>query len=252
MSHSLVCGGVEECEGVRVSASAPTAENIHAGHAAYTPRLLSWYDWIVLGVSNSWVWRCPTPRLLEMYNSHVTANHLEVGVGTGYFLDHCRFPTPLPRLVLADLNEHCLAATSRRVARYAPATLHHDVFQPLPGEVGRFDSIGLNYVLHCLPGDLSTKAVVFDHLQAALNPGGVLFGSTILVEGVPRTIVAKRLMAFYNRKGIFCNARDRLVDLQSALSARFATVQIETLGSVARFVARLKTEGEECKMKSAK
>ncbi len=28
----------------------------------------------------------------------------------------------------------------------------------------RFDSIGLNFLLHCLPGTLREKAIVFDHL----------------------------------------------------------------------------------------
>jgi SAM-dependent methyltransferase len=216
----------------------PTHEAIRAGHVAYTPGLLAWYDWLVLGVSNRFIWRCPTPRLLELYDAHVTANHLEIGVGTGYFLDRCRFPSPPRRLVLADLNEHCLALTRQRVARYAPETLQHDVFAPLPDGVGRFDSIGLNYVLHCLPGDLAAKAVVFDHLHAALNPGGVLFGSTLLAEGVRNSFAARRLMAFYNRKAIFSNLRDRLSDLEPALAARFADVQIDTIGSVGRFVAR--------------
>jgi SAM-dependent methyltransferase len=216
----------------------PTAEQIHAGQAAYSPALLAWYDFLVLNVSNRWIWRCPTPKLLELYNTSVSANHLEVGVGTGYFLDRCRFPTPTPRLVLADLNEHCLAATSRRVARYNPETLHHDAFQSLPSALGKFDSIGLNYVLHCLPGDLTAKSVVLDHLRAALNPGGVLFGATLLAEGTTHSFLARRLMAHYNRLRIFDNLQDRLVDLQVALSQRFQIVQIDTIGSVARFVAR--------------
>ena len=219
--------------------STPTTEAIRAAHAAYTPELLAWYDWLVLGVSNRWVWRCPTARLLELYNRHVTANHLEVGVGTGYFLDRCRFPNEQPRLMLADLNEHCLEMTRRRVARYSPEVLVHDAFRPLPETVGRFDSIGLNYVLHCLPGDLSAKAIVFQHLRAALNPGGVLFGSTILAEGVPVTFAARRLMSLYNRKGLFSNAHDRLADVQAALSQRFARWEVDTIGCVGRFVAWL-------------
>jgi SAM-dependent methyltransferase len=217
--------------------SAPTADRIQAGQAVYTPGLLGWYDWLVLGISNRWIWRCPTPRLLELYDRNITGNHLEVGVGTGYFLDRCRWPSPPQRLVLADLNDHCLSATSGRVARYVPETLHHDVFQPLPAEVGRFDSIGLNYVLHCLPGDLSSKAVVFEHLRAALLPQGVLFGATILAEGVPTSFAARRLMAFYRRQGIFGNARDRLSDLRATLTARFAKVDIDAVGCVARFAA---------------
>jgi SAM-dependent methyltransferase len=215
-----------------------TSERIAAGQVVYTPRTLRGYDVAVLGVSNRWLWRCPTPRLLELYDRHVTGHHLEVGVGTGYFLDRCRWPTPTPRLVLADLNEHCLAATARRLSRYAPQTVRYNVFEPWPLPERRFASIGLNYVLHCLPGDLRAKAVVFDHLQAALAPGGVLFGATILGDGVPRSWAARRLMAAYNRRGIFSNTRDRLADLDAILRERFPSVQMDVIGCVARFVVR--------------
>jgi len=36
-----------------------------AGQAVYTRRLLRAYDLIVLGISNRFIWRCPTPRLLR-------------------------------------------------------------------------------------------------------------------------------------------------------------------------------------------
>lgn len=216
----------------------PAADAVRAGQAVYTPAVLWTYDWLVLGVSNRWIWRCPTAAMLRLYNAHVSANHLEVGVGTGYFLDRCLFPHPQPRLVLADLNENCLAATARRVARYGPQSLVADVFQPLPADLPKFDSIGLNYVLHCLPGDLRTKAVVFANLHAALNPGGVLFGATILARGVRPNWLARRLMRLYNRKRIFCNADDGLDDLQAALAARFSIQTLAVRGCVALFAAQ--------------
>ena len=36
-----------------------------------------------------------------------------------------------------------------------------------------------------------------------LNQGGVMFGATLLSEGVYRSLAAKGLMAFYNSKGDF-------------------------------------------------
>src|SRR4051794_1502272 len=98
----------------------PTAARIEAGQAIYTRSTLALYDALVLGLSNRFIWRCPTARLLDLYDAHVTANHLEVGVGTGYFLDRCRFPSEHPRLVLLDLNRNCLEATRRRVRRFRP------------------------------------------------------------------------------------------------------------------------------------
>ena len=58
-----------------------TKEQVAAGQAVYTKRTLAVYDFMVLGVSNRFLWKCPSQRLEEHYNQHVTANHLDVGVG---------------------------------------------------------------------------------------------------------------------------------------------------------------------------
>ena len=105
------------------------------------------------------------------------------GVGSGYFLDHCRFPAESPRVALLDLNANCLEMAAERIARYSPERYEANVLAPLEPEAAKFDSIGLNYVLHCLPGKLAEKAAALSHLQTLLNPGGVLFGSTLLHAG---------------------------------------------------------------------
>ncbi|QEG41888.1 class I SAM-dependent methyltransferase [Roseimaritima ulvae] len=216
-----------------------TDEQIAAGQAVYTPRTLRVYDFVVLGVSNRLIWKCPTSRLLKHYNAHVTDNHLDVGVGSGYFPDRCRFPSSSPRVGLMDLNADALDFAAKRIQRYDPETYRCDILQPLSLDGKKFDSVAVNYVLHCLPGSMSTKAVVFDHLAELLNPGGVLFGSTLLHGGVRRGWAAKRLMAFYNRKGIFSNADDGFDDLDAQLAVRFESYQTRVIGSVALFSGRL-------------
>jgi len=37
-------------------------EQIAAGQAVYTKRMLSAYDFLVLGISNSLIWKCPSQR----------------------------------------------------------------------------------------------------------------------------------------------------------------------------------------------
>ena len=206
-----------------------------AGQAIYSKLVLSIYDWWVLAVSNKYIWQCPTERMVALYNAHITANHLDIGVGTGYYLDHCRFPTDQPRLVLIDLNENSLETTARRVARYRPETRRQNVLEPFKPEPARFDSVGLNYLLHCLPGDIAAKAVVFDHAKSVLNQGGVLFGATLLQTGVERSGMAKRLMKVYNRKQIFSNRADSLAALQESLAGRFAKFELEVIGCAALF-----------------
>ena len=151
---------------------------VAAGQAIYTMPMLAAYDFVVHGVCSRLAWKCPTRRLLRHYDAHVTANHLDVGVGTGYFLDRCRFPSTSPRIALMDLNRNALDFTARRIARYRPVAYRRNLLQPISLDARKFDSVGLGYVLHCVPGSMASKAVAFDHLKAVMNPGGVLFGST--------------------------------------------------------------------------
>lgn len=213
-----------------------TSEQTRAGQAIYTRRTLNLYDFVVLGVSNRWIWRCPTHLQLAHYDRHVSSRHLDIGVGTGYYLDKCRFPSSTPRLVLMDLNERSLAHAEARVARYRPAKLVRNVLESIDHQGEVFDSIGLNYLFHCLPGVFREKSVVFDNIRSLAAPGAKVFGATLLQgPDVPRSFAARRLMAFYNRKGVFTNRGDTLPELREALTIRFDRVEIQRIGCGALF-----------------
>ena len=216
-----------------------TAEQVEAGQAIYTKSVLASYDLLVLRFSNRFIWRCPSKRLLTLYDRHVTANHLDVGVGTGFFLDRCGFPAARPRLALMDLNANCLEVAAKRLARYRPEVYRTNILEPIRFDAPRFGSIGLNYLLHCLPGTIQTKSVVFHHLKALLNPGGVMFGATLLYGGVNRNWAARQLMALYNAKGIFTNEHDDLEGLRMALSDNLTAVTVEAVGCAALFSGRV-------------
>lgn len=215
-----------------------TPEEIAAGQAIYTKRMLALYDLRVLVVSNRFIWKCPTPRLLAHYDRHVSANHLDVGVGSGYFLDRCRFPAAAPRVALMDINANSLDFAARRIARYRPETYVRNVLAPIAFDREGFDSVGVNYLLHCLPGDMRAKACCFDHLTPLTKPGAVIFGSTLLQGGVERSAAARALMAYYNSDGVFSNTRDDLATLRQELERRFAEVSIEVVGCGALFSGR--------------
>ena len=216
-----------------------TNEQVNAGQAIYTRRTLAFYDLVVLGISNRFLWKCPTQRLVKQYNKLVTANHLDVGVGTGYFLDRCQFPSPTPRVALMDLNSETLEFCSQRISHYKPETYRQNILAPISLNTGKFDSVGMNYLLHCLPGSIESKSIAFDNLKTLMNPNAVLFGSTLLQGDVQRNWFAKRLMAVYNERGIFSNQHDNLEGLKQALSKRFREVSVEVVGCVALFSGRV-------------
>lgn len=212
-------------------------EEVISGQAIYSKTTLALYDLWVLRLSNQLIWKCPTHYLLDFYNAHISANHLDIGVGTGFLLDHCVFPDH-PRIVLVDLNANSLETTAQRIRRHSPRVYRRNILEPLHLHEEPFDSIGMNYVLHCLPGTLRSKAVVFNHIKAYLKTGGIVFGSTLLQGGVVRGGVAKQLMKFYNRKGIFCNEEDNLDTLKRELAQRFRESQVKVIGCAALFWAK--------------
>ena len=55
----------------------PTREQVEAGHAFYTRRALARYNVAILGYFSRVAWKCPASRIVEHYNAHVSANHLE-------------------------------------------------------------------------------------------------------------------------------------------------------------------------------
>lgn len=220
--------------GENVAVIAP--EQAEAGQAIYSPLVLRGYDVIVHGLSNRFLWRCPTVELRRLYDRNVSARHLDVGVGTGMFLDKAKWPVAAPAITLLDLNANCLAMAANRIRRFAPRRVQANILAPLPA-MEPFQSVGLCYLLHCLPGAMPEKALVFDHLAPLLAPGARVFGATIVQGAVPRSRPAQALMNFYNRKGIFSNAADTVEDLDAGLRQRFHNVQIAIIGSVVLFEA---------------
>ena len=215
-------------------------DNAAAGAAVYSKTVLSIYDLYVLGFSNTLIWKCPSRLILDFYNKNVSGKHLDVGVGTGYFLDKCKFPTQTPTIALLDLNSNSLQATAKRLRRYQPTVHVANILEPVQLQPTGFDSIALNYLLHCLPGNLASKGVVFKNLKSLLNEnGGIIFGTTILAKGVKQNFLAKRLMKIYNAKKIFSNTDDDIVDLEILMEENFKDYTIHIKGSVAFFVGRV-------------
>jgi SAM-dependent methyltransferase len=135
------------------------------------------------------------------YRQYVGHRHLDVGPGTGYFLEHARLPDDA-RITLLDPNPDVLAHAARRLSHRHPSAIQADVLKPLPVTGGeRFDSGALNYVLHCLPGPPAREAAAVQNVAAVLKPGGVLFGATVLGTAGPHSGCRGRCCASSTRAG---------------------------------------------------
>jgi ubiquinone/menaquinone biosynthesis C-methylase UbiE len=207
------------------------------GQAIYSNWILSVYNLFVLSYNNRLVWKCSTSEILDFYNHHVSNNHLDVGVGTGYYMSHCTFPSAKPRVALMDLNSNCLRTASKKIGHLQPETYHNSVFNPLGNHVKKFDSISACYLIHCVPGNIREKASAFGALKSVLNPGGKLFGVTLLQGDIKRSLQAKLQMYIFNQMGVFHNTEDDLDGLRWALSQHFKKVSTKVIGCAALFWA---------------
>jgi hypothetical protein len=205
---------------------------------AYTKFGLHVYDPLIVNLVAPRVWGCDPAVLVEHYRKHVTFNHADIGVGTGFFLDRCGFESASVRLALIDLQPNCLAHTARRLSRYRPSTYLRDVLDPmtaLPG--GPFDSVALGGIIHCLAGDLPLKSRVFDNIRPLTRPGTKIFGYTLVYDGVPLRVSRRLVHPLLNRLRVIDNAHDRSSDLHAALSTRFIDCNVELIGCMALFSA---------------
>jgi len=207
----------------------------YKGQAAYNPFLLAIYDPFVLGFMAPVVWRCPIPPGVERYRQHPGRRHLDIGPGTGYFIERAGPPAGTD-VTLLDPNPNVLARSSRRLAAMHPTTIEADVMKPLPVD-GPFDSAALNFVLHCLRGPQSNKAVAIRNVAAVLEPDGVLFGGTVLGTAEQHTRKARAVLWAFNRKGDFDNLGDTADGLREILEESFQTVKVDVIGSAALFTA---------------
>ncbi|MGY4102025.1 class I SAM-dependent methyltransferase [Nocardia sp. R16R-3T] len=211
-----------------------------AAVAPYTRPFLGVYDLWVIQFSNRFAWRCSPEVMLHLYNEHLGRRHLEVGPGSGWYLANAELPAECS-ITLMDLNPTPLAYTRQRLEAAGDcvvSTVSGSVSEPVPEGAGYgFDSIALNFVLHCVPGSFAQKGVAFGHLAHVLADDGVLFGSTILNRR-PSTLFGRALSLAYGQVGAFNNTDDDRAGLEASLAAAFKKFSIAEVGDVTLFTAQ--------------
>lgn len=207
----------------------------YLGQRGYGPVLLAIYDWWVLGFMAQVVLRSPASQLVDRYRPLFGERHLDIGPGTGYFIDVAA-PSGM-ELTLLDPNRHVLAHCAKRLSRFSPTLVEADVLKPLPVR-NTFDSVALSAVLHCLPGPMEAKETAITNAASVLDPGGVLFGATVLGIEEHHSAPARAFLKAANRQGGFDNLNDTRDGLEEILSESFVDVEVEVVGSLALFAAR--------------
>jgi SAM-dependent methyltransferase len=207
----------------------------YRGQSDYSPVLLRLYDPLVLGPISRYVWQFPMEKHGNFYPEHIRPNHLDIGPGTGYFLEHSGLPDG-SKVTILDPNPNVLRYVKRRLRRLDVTAVEADVLKPFPMS-GLFDSVGLNMVLHCLPGPMERKAPAIENIARVIAPGGVLFGASVLGISAPHTRLGRAVLRAFNRRGAFGNIDDTEAGLRDILGRSFNNVELKTYGGIATFVA---------------
>jgi SAM-dependent methyltransferase len=213
----------------------------YRGQSDYSPALLRLYDPLVLGPIARFVWRFPLNEHTNYYPGNIRPNHLDIGPGTGYFLEHAGLSDG-SKVTILDPNPNVLRYVKRRLRRLDVTAVEADVLKPFPMQ-GPFDSVGLSMVLHCLPGPMERKAIAIENIARVMAPGGVLFGATVLGRSAPHTRLGRAFLWAFNRRGAFGNLDDTEAGLRDILGRSFNNVELKTVGGIAVFVATEPTQG---------
>jgi hypothetical protein len=200
----------------------------------FSPLSLAIYDFVLYRFISKYFWGCSSKSLVSRYHQYAQPKHLEVGVGTSYMLDHYN-PAQID-LTLMDLSEACLIKSNKRLARYQPKLIRWNILDSTAELNEKFDSISLNYVMHCVVGDFSLKSVAFKNLKGLLSDSGILFGVTVL-KTEKSNCLAKTFMWLLSKVGVFNNRNDHLEGLETGLNKYFNYVHINKNSSAISFFA---------------
>ena len=190
------------------------------------------YDFWVLGIVNTFAWSCSTVRyLLPQFRANIRKNHLDVGVGTGYYLDKSQIPHTT-RLTLVDIEWAALEAAKKRSRRSDANLVLADILQPLSLKE-MFDSVSMYYLLHCIPAPMRDKCSIFSHIKYNMTADGIIHGATILGKGVADdNWFGKRIRRRCLNRGVFHNKEDNAYEFEEALRKNFKKVETRVVGAV--------------------
>ena len=219
---------------MKISNSDSWVEKTEKSQAFFNPWLLSIYDFFVFRFISPYLWGCSKNQLIDRYMELSGHTHLEIGVGTGFLLDQYN-PGNID-LSLMDLSNVCLERSAKRLRRYQPTIWRKNILHPIDGVNKPFDSISINYVMHCVAGEFTHKGAAFGHLKKLLKPDGVLFGTSVMKTD-ESNIFALIFMWLLNKVGVFNNTGDNITELEKSLKQHFSYVVVEKKSASVMFYA---------------
>ena len=191
---------------------------------------LFFYDYLVNDLNCSFVWKCSQRNILHNYRN-ISDNHIEIGPGTGYFLKNKTFDT----LQLLDINNDILTNASLNLKGNCSQikSFQHDIFTSSLPQLSKCNSIGLTYVLHCLPGKIENN---LDNLIRHIPYKNYnLYGASVIRDPVEKNSLAEMELFWLNKIGVFNNSNDTYSSLEKYFKKNNFQYDLKLEGYVAIF-----------------
>lgn len=174
--------------------------------------ILNNYDYLVNNINCKYVWKCDQQKIKKLYQKNITKNHLEIGPGTGYFLKDFQFDN----LIIMDINRDVLTESLINLKDNAKkiTALNHNIFEENNMiDLDGVESVGLSYVLHCVPGRLNQS--MENMVNNINNSNPIYFGSTVLPsKHIDMAMIEIQIL---NKLGIFNNMNHSEADIEEFL-----------------------------------
>ncbi len=171
------------------------------------------YDYLVNNLNCKYVWKCDQKFINKLYEKNITYNHLEIGPGTGYFLRNYNFNN----LHLIDINDDVLNNCEKNLkSNCQNIHLYNKNIFEINNKINKeITSIGLSYVLHCVPNNLDSS---LNNLVENVKTGNkiIIFGSTVIPN--KNDYLATTEIYLLNKFGIFNNMNHNKNQLENIVN----------------------------------
>ena len=183
------------------------------------------YDFFVNHINCKYVWGCDQKNIIDMYKKNISPNHIEIGPGTGYFLKHYKFDN----LTLIDINKDILIECQKNLEKNCKNIniINTNVFEKNNKiAVNHCESVGLNYVLHCVPNNLSIS--INNLINNIPEKNYKIFGSTVIPNKNTYNLASLEIFLL-NKMKIFNNKTHTFNDIESYVKKNF-NYEIKKIG----------------------